>query len=48
MLLYAGLDNNHGFHLLRKQLNELEQEAGHKFPNSQLIPLLKAANTKNY
>lgn len=48
MICYAGLDNNYGFPLLQKQLKELENEAGHQFPNTQLIPLLKAANTKNY
>ena len=47
MLNYAGLDNTYGFELLTKQLKELEQEAHHSFPNSQLIPLLKFAN-KNY
>lgn len=29
MIDYAGLDNKYGIELLKKQLEELEQEAGH-------------------
>jgi hypothetical protein len=34
MLYYAGLDNNYNFSTLKTQLNELETEAGHQFPNA--------------
>jgi len=48
MLRYAGLDNTYGIKLLKTQLTELESEAGRSFANTQLIPLLHVANTRNY